>query len=129
MQVLHHAHQVSAFTQSQPDLEISTLIQQRLAELLSEEDFIMEELVFFVIPEVGDTLADIEVAIGSPAHTPEGKPLWELIEAHISCYEMVFVLSSSGYGALVLVPNLGTDPELLDLCRCHATTVLESSAP
>lgn len=118
MQVLRHAPEVSAFIQTQPKSEISALIRRRLAELLADGDT-MEELVFFVIPEADDSLAELEGVLCQPASTPEGHPLWEAIEAHDSCYEMVFVLSSSGYGALVLVPQLGTHPALLELCRSH----------
>jgi hypothetical protein len=126
MQILRHAHEVSAFVQSQPESEISTLINRCLAELLSEEETTMEELVFFVIPESRDTMADLETTLGSPIRTNEGHPLWEVIEPHSTCYEMVFVLSSSGYGALVFVPYLDAHPELLSLCRSHA---MESSPP
>lgn len=125
MQVLRHAHEVSAFIQSQPNSEISTLIQQRLVELLTDDDT-MEELVFFVVMQSGDTLADLELALGSPVHTPDGHPLWEVIEAHATCYEMVFVLSSSGFGALVLVPCQDSHPELQSLCRSHVDSAQEA---
>ena len=62
MQILRHAHEVSAFVQSQSESEIAVLIQRRLDELLSEGDTTMEELVFFVIPESRDTVADLETA-------------------------------------------------------------------
>lgn len=124
MQTLRHAYEVSAFVQSQTESEMSTLIHRRLAELLSHEEFTMEEIVFFVIPESGDTVVDLEATLGSPIHTPEGHPLWEVIETHTTCYEMVFVLESSGYGALVFVPYMDANPELLNLCRSHS---LESS--
>lgn len=128
MQVLRHAHEVSAFIQSQPDSEISALIHRRLAELLSEGDT-MEEVVCFVIPNACDTLADLESAISSGICTPEGHPLWEVIEAHATCYEMVFVLTSSGFGALVLVRHVDAHPELLGLCRSHAPREQEAPIP
>jgi hypothetical protein len=124
MQVLRHADEVSAFIQSQPESEITALMTQRMAELLAEEDTTMEELVFFVIPESEDAVADLETTLGRPIRTTTGHPLWEVIETHMTCYEMVFVLSSSGYGALVFVPYLDALPELLNLCRSHA---MESS--
>ena len=62
MQILRHAHEVSAFVQSQSESEIAVLIQRRLDELLSEGDTTMEELVFFVIPGSRDTVADLETA-------------------------------------------------------------------
>ena len=119
MQILRDAHEVSTFIQLKPESEISILIQRRLDELLSEGDTTMEELVFFVIPESRDTVIDLETTLGSSIRTTEGHPLWEVIEAHNTCYEMVFVLSSSGYGTLVFVPYTDAHPELLTLCRAH----------
>lgn len=129
MQILRHVHEVSAYVQSQPNSEIATLMQQRLADLLADDDFTMEEVVFFLTVDSGDNLTDLEATLGSPIHTPEGHPLWEVIESHFTCYEMVFVLSSSGYGSLVFVPHLDAHPELLNLCRSLATPLLESSTP
>lgn len=126
MQVLRHAHGVTAFIHSQPTSEISTLIQRRLAELL-DDDTAMEELVFFVIPESNDTLVDLEAHLGTPICTPDGYPLWEVIDSHLTCFEMVFVLESSGYGALVLVPHLDANTELLTLCRSHAIQAAETA--
>ena len=119
MQILRHANEVSAFVQSQPESEISILIQRRLDELLSEGDTTMEEFVFFVIPESRVTVTDLETTLGSPIRTTDGHVLWEVIEAHNTCYEMVFVLSSSGYGALVFVPYMDAHPELLAMCRSN----------
>ncbi len=128
MQVLRHEHEVSAFIQPQPDTDLSALIRRRLDELLADGDA-MEDLVFFVIPDAGDTLSDLESAMGSPVQTADGHPLWECIEAHAVCYEMVFVLASSGYGALVLVSPMTAGRELLALCRTHAIPAQEPSPP
>jgi hypothetical protein len=128
MQILRHAHEVSAFVQLKPESEIAVLIQRRLDELLSEGDTTMEELVFFVIPESRDAVTDLETTLGNSIRTTEGHPLWEVIEAHNTCYEMVFVLSSSGYGALVFVPYTDAHPELLAMCRAHVARMHVPSA-
>jgi len=47
-------------------------------------------------------------------------PLWEVIEEHPDCYELVFVLDDSGYGVMVVAPRGDADPAVLDLCRRHA---------
>jgi hypothetical protein len=52
--------------------------------------------------------------------TDLGSPLWEVIEEHSTCYELVFVLSSSGYGTLVFAPKAECSPDMLALCREHA---------
>ena len=120
MEILRQADQVSAYIQAHPESEISTLIQQRLSELLTDEDTNLEDVVVFLILRDGDMLSDLEEVLGSPVQTTTGHPLWELIESHATCQEMVFVLSSSGFGAVVLVPHLDAPQELLDLCRRYA---------
>lgn len=120
MHILRHAPEVSAYIETQPQGDIPTLIQQRLEELLADDIDTMEALVFFVVLEPEDTQVDLEAVLGIPLHTPTGHPLWECLEAHPDCYEMVFVLDDSGYGAIVLVPNQSTtDQHLLTLCAHH----------
>ena len=123
MHVLRHAHEVSAFNATYPDQNLTRLVQQRCQELIAGEDVTMQELVFFVVLEPADTQAQLEHVLGTELMTPDGHPLWEDLEEHATCYEMVFVLSSSGYGAFVLVPKLDADPSLLALCRRHARPV------
>lgn len=123
MHTLRHAHEVSAFNATYPDQNLTRLVQQRCQELIADEDVTMQELVFFVVLEPADTQAELEHVLGTQLMTPDGHALFEVLEEHATCYEMVFVLSSSGYGALVLVPKLDADPGLLALCRKHARPI------
>lgn len=120
MHVLRHPPEVLAFSETHHDAQITALIQQRMEELLTDDYTDMEELVFFVVLESADTVADLETTLRAPITTPEGSPLWEVIEAHDTCYELVFVLASSGYGALVFAPMEAAHPSVLALCREHA---------
>jgi hypothetical protein len=52
--------------------------------------------------------------------TDQGSPLWEVVEEHSTCYELVFVLSSSGQGVLVFAPKNGCAPDILALCQAYA---------
>lgn len=107
--------------------EIASLMAQRLKEL---DDYTMEETVFFVIAEPGDTWADIGGAIGTQLFTLDGCPLWEVIEQHSSCFELVVVLDSSGYGAIVFVPDcLGMNADVTALCRQHAMPDVQGTPP
>ena len=107
--------------------EIAGVMAQRLQEL---DEYTMEEIVFFVIVEPGDTWADIDKAVGSQLFTLDGSPLWEVIEKHSSCFELVVVLESSGYGAIVFVPDCpGMDADVLALCLQHATPDVQGSPP
>jgi hypothetical protein len=119
MQILRHPGEVLAYIEKNPDPCITALIQQRMEELVNE-DTDMEELVVFVILESGEGIGQLQVQLDMTAVTNSGHPMWEVIEEHATCYELVFVLSSSGYGVLVFTPKIGSAPDILDLCREHA---------
>lgn len=125
MHVLRHPPEVLAFSETHQDAQIEALIQQRMEELLTDDDTDMEELVFIVVLQSADTVADLETTLRAPITTPEGSPLWEVIEAHDTCYELVFVLASSGYGALVFAPKAAAHPSVLALCREHAVPAMK----
>lgn len=119
MHVLRHPDEVLAFVENCPDPCVSALIQQRMEELI-DKDTSMEELVVFVILEAGDGIEQLQCQLNMRVMTDMGNSLWEVIEEHSTCYELVFVLSSSGYGALVFAPKAGVAPDILGLCREHA---------
>ena len=129
MHLLRHAPEVSAFIQTYPDQAISALVQRRLSELLADDDSPMEQLVFFVVPDSGETIQQLVEAIGTDLLTVDGCPLWEFIEEHLSCYEFVIVLDDSGFGAEVFLPKTGMDADLLALCQLHATPAQEGIDP
>ncbi len=119
MQILRHPGEVLAFIEKNPDPCIKALIQQRMEELV-DEDTHMEELVVFVILEAGEGIEQLQSQLDISVMTGSGYPLWEVIEEHATCYELVFVLSSSGYGALVLAPKIGVPTDILALCQQQA---------
>lgn len=129
MHILRHAPEVSAFIQTYPDQAISALVQRRLSELLADDDSPMEQLVFFVVPDSGETIQQLVEAIGTDLLTVDGCPLWEFIEEHLSCYEFVIVLDDSGFGAEVFLPKTGMNADLLALCQLHATPAQEGIDP
>ena len=123
MHILRHAHEVSAFIQTYTDQAVATLIQQCLSDLLHGDDLTMEELVFFVVPDPGETIQQLVEALGTDLQTVDGSPLWEFLEEHPSCYEFVLVLSQDGFGAEVFISKTGIDADLLALCQLHAVPV------
>jgi hypothetical protein len=134
MHILRHAPEVSAFIQTYPDRTVTTLIQQRLSDLLQDDDspmeqLTMEELVFFVLVEPGETIPQLVEALGTDLQTVDGCPLWEFIDEHSTCYEFVLVMSDSGFGAEVFIPKTGMDADLLALCQLHATPAQEGIHP
>ena len=119
MHVLRHPGEVLAFVESYPDPCVTALIQQRMEEL-TDEDTNMEELVVFVILEAGDGIEQLQDQLGMCVMTDLGTPLWEVIEEHATCYELVFVLSSSGYGTVVFARKTEAAQDILALCHEHA---------
>lgn len=129
------------------DPELRHLIQKTIAALSPDGPYNADELGYFLIVEPGDTLATINAKIGfdilanrwtgkrfdQPGYTPS----FELVEEHAGYYEMVFVISDSGYGVEVFVPKpastTGTqgseadtqgnavDADLLAMCAKYAT--------
>ncbi len=117
MHILRHASEVLAFRH--PVASIVSLLRDRLKSLTAEGDA-MEDVVLFIVLDAGDDLASIEAAMQSPLMTESGLPLWEVIEEHADCYELVFVLDDSGYGVIVVAPRGDAAPAVLELCRLHA---------
>jgi hypothetical protein len=119
MHVLRHPDEVLAFIESYSDPCVTTLVKKRMEEL-TDENISMEELVVFVILESDDGIEQLQNQMNIQIMTDLGSSLWEVIEEHATCYELVFVLSSSGYGILVFAPKAECAADILDLCREHA---------
>lgn len=119
MQILRNAVDVQAFINQADDIQVGRLLRQRLMEVEADGDR-MEDLARFIVMESGDSVAALEAHLATALTTPSGFPLWEFVEDHGVAFELVFVLSSSGYGALVFVQKRDGSPELLALCRRHA---------
>ena len=113
------------------DAALARVIRQRFVELAAYDDFTFDELAEFWLVESGDTVQTLEEVTRLPiAHgwfsdarypDPDFAPAWEVLAAHPSGYEMVFVTSDSGYGTVLWIPQQGTDTALLDLCQHYAT--------
>lgn len=119
MHILRHQKEVMAFEESYPDPCITALIQRRMEELI-DEDTNMEDLVVFVILGAGDGIKQLQDQLDMFVMTDLGTPLWEVIEEHATCYELVFVFSSSGFGTLVFTPKAEAAPDILAFCQQHA---------
>ena len=107
------------------DAAIQALVIQRFDEWRSP-DYEWAELGYFVVVEPHDTIAELECAhriaittgycctvnYGQPGFIPS----FELIEEHETSYELVFILSDSGFGVTLFVPKLPVT-ELVRFCR------------
>lgn len=119
--------------------EIRVLIETRM-DTLSEEPYDSGTHGYFVLWEEGDAIEDLDQVLsfsvlsnrysgqryGDAGFTPG----FELVEEHLTCFEMVFVLSDDGYGVMVFIPKTANvDPLLLAMCRQYAIPVQEPTSP
>jgi hypothetical protein len=110
------------------DPDLRALLARRFIDICQGEPYDPDEIGDLVVVEPGDSLAQLEqatscsIAHGRFSDTCYGDanfvPAWECLEEHPHCYEIVFVLSDSGFGVVLFVPKQeGIDPLLLRMCR------------
>lgn len=98
------------------DEDLKKLLVRRCDQLSEYNGYDLGELVHILIVERGDRLTELEAELGF-AITNEA-PSWEYIQAGEGWFEIVFIISDDGYGAIVFVKDeQGESPELLTLCR------------
>jgi len=108
------------------DPAVRDLIRQRMDEYGPDAG-----LATFVVVEPGDPLDALVEQLGFDVLSnrsdgrrygdPEFRPSFEVLEEHVACYEMVFVLADYGDGVLVFIPKGdGVDSQLLGLCTEYA---------
>lgn len=113
------------------DEALARVIRQRFTELAAYDDFRFDELAEFWLVQPGDTVDTLEAATQMPiAHgwcsdarypAPDFAPAWEVLEAHATGFEMVFVTSDSGYGTVLWIPATDSDDTLLRMCTEYAS--------
>ena len=132
-----HVIRTDSDLESLEDPELLTLIRQRISETVEYADQ-FSDLVFFVVVQPGDDIADVDEALGFPVMVnrfdgiafgePGFTPSWDVLAEHPGWFELVFVLSQDGNGVTVFVSKTGgtaeaaqgTPAELLAMCRAYA---------
>ena len=116
------------------DPNLKAILLGRLALLYPEfSDWDLADLANFIVVEPGDSIEAIELELGiSPfVNLVDGKrfpdtafqPSWEFCIARKGYYDLTFVLSDSGLGIILLVPDRdGVVPELQSMLKAYATT-------
>ena len=109
------------------DLDILKLVKMRHDQLGDE----MFDSV--IIIEAGDSISEIEQEIGFFVMTnlfdnvrypdPDFVPCFEVLEDHVGCYEMLFILSDADDAIEIFIPKHGVDNELLAMCSQYAVLV------
>jgi len=113
------------------DGEVRDLAEQRFMDLSAEDDYDPDIDGHFIVVEPGDSVDALEAESGCPIlHSccgtarygePGFSPVFECLEEHPSCYEMVFVPGEGDLGIVLFIPKKeGIDPELLSLCAEYA---------
>ena len=126
MHIIHTWQELAAYLDSPIGPDLKCLLQTRRDQLMEYGD--LAELGVFVIVQPGETMTAIEEAVSWPV-LMEGVPTWEWAQRHGTIFEMPFVLSDSGAGHVLIVPDAeGIDPALLELCRAHADQPNSDSA-
>lgn len=118
MHIIHTWGELAVYLDSPLAPDLKVLLQTRRDQLMAYGD--LSELGDFVIIQPGDTMTAIENALGWPILI-DGVPSWEWLQRHGSHWEMPFVLSDSGAGHVLIVPDSeGIDPTLRHLCQSYA---------
>ena len=113
------------------DPHLRKLIDRRFEDIYAEEDYETDLHGHFIVVEPGDSVEALEMESGCPIlHSyigntrfgdSEFKPVFECLEEHASCYEMVFVPGGGDFGIVIFIPKQeGIDPDLLAMCAEYA---------
>ena len=118
---------------------IRSVVQGRINDL-GGVAFDSNELGYFLVVEIGDTIEAIQAQLGFDMlrnrftgirfNVTGFTPSFEFIEEFPACYDMVFVLDVTGIGIELFVPKeRGIDPDLIAMCRMYAYTAPPEDAP
>ena len=107
------------------------IVSTRFSQITAGETYDYDRHGELIVVEVGDTVSQLEAEVGCPILNdydgacfgePGFSPVFEAIEEHAACYEVVAILSDDGFGVAMFVPKQpGIDAELLAMCAAHAT--------
>jgi hypothetical protein len=114
------------------DPGIRKLVEQRFAEVFSEEPYDANQHGYMIVVESGDSVETLEKESGCailyetfddvPFGHPDFTPSFEALEDHHDCYEMLFISNDNGFGITLIVPRNkeGIDACLLAMCAQYA---------
>ena len=126
MQILCDSQSIQKAVQSTNDPELTRLMTAHMERLSDYEDFDLGQLVNFIVMGRGDTVIELEAALGFSVMTNRSNgchygdadflPSWEVIEVHRYWYEVVYVLGDDGFGIVIFVPK-DADAELVEMLQ------------
>jgi hypothetical protein len=109
------------------DPDVRRLVQRRFDQICDGEVYDYDRHGELIVVEPGDSVAALEEASGCPIlHNPyertrfgqpDFSPVFEAIDEHVACFEIVAILNDDGFGVAMFVPkHPDIDPELLSMC-------------
>lgn len=127
MQILCDSPSIQAALDTQA--ELTRLITGYVERLSDYEDHELGQLVQFIVLASGDTVIELEAALGFSVRVnrfsgcrygdADYLPSWEVIEAHPFWYEIVYVLGDDGFGIVIFVSK-DADTELIEMLQQYA---------
>jgi hypothetical protein len=114
------------------DPDVRQLAWRRFQQITAGEVYDYDRHGELIVVEPGDTVAALEEACGCAIlHNPfdgtrfgdkDFAPVFEAIEEHAGCFEIVAILNDDGFGVALFVPKRpGVAPDdLLEMCARHA---------
>jgi len=113
------------------DNDIRELVEQRFEDICAGEEYEADLHGFMIVVEPGDSVDVLEAESGCPIlrsyignarfGDPEFKPVFECLDEHSFCYEMVFVPGDGDFGIVIFIPKQdGINPELVAMCAEYA---------
>ena len=127
MQILCDSSSIQKLLATQA--ELTRLITGYVERLSDYEGYELGQLVQFIVMASGDTVIELEAALGFSVRTnrfsgcrygdADFLPSWEVIEAHPFWYEIVYVLGDDGFGIVIFVSK-DADTELIEMLQQYA---------
>jgi hypothetical protein len=112
------------------DPELRHLIEKTIRDLSPDGPYDPDELGYFLIVQLGDSLDAINEQIGFDIMVNRWTgirfgdacfaPSFELVDEFPGWFEMVFILSDDGFGIEVFIPKSIDIPNLLAMCQRYA---------
>jgi len=99
------------------DPGIRSLAETRFAQILMGESYDYDRHGYMIVVEPGDSIADLETETCCSISID---PMFEVLEEHDCCYEMLFILNDDGFAITLLIPKHGINADLLKLCADYA---------
>lgn len=113
------------------DDDIRELVEQRFDDICDGEEYEADLHGFMIVVEPDDPVDVLEAESGCPIlrsyigtaryGDPDFRPVFECLDEHDTCYEMVFVPGDGDFGIVIFIPKAeGVDAELLAMCAEYA---------